>query len=202
MVDALQSLDQADRDRIRQAVADARASTAAKFDFIVVPASDHYALFPEVWAAAAAMVLTGMLALLKPWLTIGTGFIVIVVLFIAFSVLFSWWPIRVLLVPRFYKRICASRMARHQFAAHLISKDQEHNGVMLFVSLAERHIEIIAERDAHAAAPAGTWDRIVSDATSAVRGRGLAVGLVNAISECGCVLGRAFPKVTRIIDIE
>jgi putative membrane protein len=194
LVDALHSLDQADRDRVRKAVADARDSTAAKFDFIVVPASDHYALFPEVWAAAAAMVLTGLLALVKPWLSIGTGFIVIVALFVAFSALFSWWPIRMRLVPRFHKRICASRMARHQFAAHLISKDQEHNGVMLFVSLAERHLEIIAERDAHVAVPAGTWDRIVSDATSAARGRGLAVGLVNAISECGRALAAAFPR--------
>jgi putative membrane protein len=194
LVDALHSLEQAERDRIRKAIADARASTSAKFDFVVVPASDHYALFPEVWAAAVALVLTGVLALAKPWLSIGTGFVVSVVAFIAFSVLFEWWPIRVRLVPRFYKRICASRMARHQFAAHLISKDQEHNGVMLFVSLAERHIEIIAERDAHAAAPAGTWDRIVADAASAIGGRGLTVGVVNAILECGRVLAGAFPR--------
>jgi len=194
LVDALHSLDQAERDRVRKAVVDARASTSAKFDFVVVPASDHYALFPEVWAAAVALVLTGVLALAKPWLAIGTGFVVSVVLFVAFSVLFEWWPIRIHLVPGFYKRICASRMARHQFAAHLISKDQKHDGVMLFVSLAERHIEIIAERDAHAAAPAGTWGRIVSDATSAIRGRGFVVGLVNAIAECGRVLATAFPR--------
>lgn len=175
------------------AVAAARAATGAHFDFVAVPASDHYALFPEVWAAAVALVLTGVLALMKPWLSIGTGFAVTTVLFIAFSVAFEWWPIRVRLVPRIYRRIAASRMARHQFAAHLISRDLEHNGVMLFVSLAEHHLEIIAERDAHAAVPAGTWERIVSDATAAMRGRGLAVGLAGAISECGRVLAAAFP---------
>jgi putative membrane protein len=192
LVDALHSLDQSDRDRVRNAVAEARNSTAAKFDFVVVPASDRYALFPEVWAAAAAMVLTGVLALVKPWLTIGTGFIVIVALFVAFSALLSWWPLRVLLVPRFHKRICASRMAHHQFAAHLVSKDQERNGVMLFVSLAERHMEIIAERDAHAAVPAGTWDRIIADAAAEMSsdvGRGLA----SAAVACGNALSTAFP---------
>jgi putative membrane protein len=196
LVDALHNLPAADRERARKAAEAARHSTVARFDFIVVPASDHYALFPEVWAAAIALVLTGVLALFRPWLSIGTGFAVTTVLFIAFSVVLEWWPLRVRLVPRFYKRICASRMARHQFAAHLISKDQEHNGVMLFVSLAERHLEIIAERDAHAAVPAGTWERIVSDATSAMRGRGPAVGLVNAISECGRVLAQPFPRRT------
>jgi len=197
LVDALHSLPEQDRERVRKAVEAARGATAAKFDFIVVPASDHYALFPEIWAAAVALVLTGALALAEPWLSIGTGFVVTTVLFIAFSVAFEWWPIRVRLVPRIYKRIAASRMARHQFAAHLISKDAEHNGVMLFVSLAEHHLEIIAERDAHAAVPAGTWDRIVSDATSAMRGRGVAVGLVSAIADCGRMLAQAFPVSAR-----
>ena len=182
----------ADRERIRQAVTSARASTSAKFDFIVVPASDHYVLFPEVWAAAVALVLTGVLALVKPWLSIGAGFVVTTVLFIAFSVALEWWPIRVRLVPRFYKRIAASRMARHQFAAHLISKDQEHNGVMLFVSLAEHHLEIIAERDAHAHVPAGTWERIIAEATSKVS-TNLAEGLANAVRACGDALSAAFP---------
>ena len=182
----------ADRERIREAVAAARASTSAKFDFIVVPASDHYVLFPEVWAAAVALILTGVLALVKPWLSIGTGFVVSTVLFIAFSIAFEWWSIRVRLVPRYYKRIAASRMARHQFAAHLISKDQEHNGVMLFVSLAEHHLEIIAERDAHAAIPAGTWDRIIAEATSKMS-TNLAEGLANAVRACGNALSAAFP---------
>ncbi len=195
MVDPLHALPASDRERIRKAVETARASTSAKFDFAVVPASDHYALFPEIWAAAVALVLTGVLALAKPWLSIGTGFVVSVVLFIAFSVAFEWWPIRVRLVPRFYKRICASRMARHQFAAHLISKDQEHNGVLLFVSLAERHLEIIAERDAHAAVPCGTWDRIIADATAKMS-VDMAGGLANAVFACGNVLSAAFPAST------
>ena len=193
MVDALHRLPAADRERIRKAVEAARGGTSAKFDFIVIPASDHYALFPEVWAAAVALVLTGVLALARPWLSIGTGFVVTTVLFIAFSVAFEWWPIRVRLVPRVYKRIAAGRMARHQFAAHLISRDREHNGVMLFVSLAERHLEIIAERGAHEAVPAGTWDRIIADGTAAIRGRGLAIGLMNAIAACGSALSAAFP---------
>jgi putative membrane protein len=83
-------------------------------------------------------------------------------------------------------------MARHQFSAHLISRDTEHNGVMVFVSLAEHHLEIIAERDAHAAVPTGTWDRIVADATAKMS-RNQADGLIEAISACGAVLAKVFP---------
>lgn len=196
MVDALHSLNEADRKRVRAAVEAARASTAAKFDFVVVPASDHYALYPVVWSAVLSIALTGALSLLRPHLTIGAGGIVTAALFAVLSFLLELWPLRMLLAPRKVKRTLCSRMARHQFSAHLISRDIEHNGVMLFISLAEHHLEIIAERDAHAAAPDGTWDRIVSDATAKMSGN-LADGLVDAVTACGAVLSKAFPSSAR-----
>ena len=196
MVDALHSLNEADRKRVRAAVEAARASTAAKFDFVVVPASDHYALYPVVWSAVLSIALTGALSLLRPHLTIGAGVIVTAALFALLSFLLELWPVRMLLAPRRVKRTLCGRMARHQFSAHLISRDTEHNGVLLFVSLAEHHLEIIAERDAHAAAPDGTWDRIVSDATAKMSGN-LADGLVDAVTACDAVLSKAFPSSAR-----
>jgi len=196
LVDALHSLNEADRKRVRAAVEAARASTAAKFDFVVVPASDHYALYPVVWSAVLSIALTGALSLLRPHLTIGAGVIVTAALFALLSFLLELWPVRMLLAPRRVKRTLCGRMARHQFSAHLISRDTEHNGVLLFVSLAEHHLEIIAERDAHAAAPDGTWDRIVSDATAKMSGN-LADGLVDAVTACGAVLSKAFPSSAR-----
>jgi len=196
LVDALHSLNEADRKRVRAAVEAARASTAAKFDFVVVPASDHYALYPVVWSAVLSIALTGALSLLRPHLTIGAGVIVTAALFALLSLLLELWPVRMLLAPRKVKRTLCGRMARHQFSAHLISRDTEHNGVLLFVSLAEHHLEILAERDAHAAAPDGTWDRIVSDATAKMSGN-LADGLVDALTACGAVLSKAFPSSAR-----
>jgi putative membrane protein len=192
LVDALHTLSQADRQRVRAAVDAARKATSAKFDFVVVPASEHYALYPVVWSAVLSIVLTGALSLVRPHLTIGAGVMVTAALFVLLSFLLELWPVRMALAPRKVKRVMCSRMARHQFSAHLISRDTGHNGVMLFVSLAEHHLEIIAERDAHAAVPAGTWDRIVTDATAKVSGN-LADGLVDSISVCGAVLSKAFP---------
>jgi putative membrane protein len=191
LVDALHGLNDADRKRVRDAVAAVRQSTAAKFDFVVVPASDHYALYSVVWSSVLSIALTGALSLWRPHLTIGAGVIVTAALFALLS--FVLEPVRFAIAPRKVKRAMCSRMARHQFSAHLISRDTEHNGVMVFVSLAEHHLEIIAERDAHAAVPAGTWDSIVADATAKMP-RSLVDGLVDAVTACGAVLAKAFPR--------
>ncbi|MEI9933227.1 MAG: hypothetical protein WDM89_22515 [Rhizomicrobium sp.] len=185
-------LTEADRRRVRAAIVAARASTAAKFDFVVVPASDHYALYPVAWSAVLSIALTGALSLWRPHLTIGAGVMVTAALFALLSFLLELWPVRMALAPRKVKRAMCGRMARHQFSAHAISRDTEHNGVMVFVSLAERHLEIIAERDAHAAVPAGTWDRIVTGATAKMSGN-LTDGLIEAVSACGDALAAAFP---------
>jgi len=193
LVDALHRLSGADRQRVRAAVDAARKATSAKFDFVVVPASDHYALYPMMWSAILSIGLTGAVSVWRSHLTIGTGVIVTAALFGFLLLVLELWPMRMLITPRSMKRSACGRMARHQFSAHLISRDTEHNGVMLFVSLAEHHLEIIAERDAHAAVPAGTWDRIISDATAKMSDN-LADGLIDAASACGAVLSKAFPS--------
>jgi len=195
LVDNLHHFPAADRERIRAAIEHVRASTSAKFAFVAVPASDHYALFAEVWAAVVSLVLTGALALVRPHFSIGAGFVVNAALFVALSLIFEWWPIRLALVPAGFKRMAVARMARHQYAANLISKDAEHNGVMLFASLAERHLEIIAERDAHAHAPPGTWESIIANATATMQRQSVAEGLVQAILACGQVQSAAFPAM-------
>jgi putative membrane protein len=193
LVDPLHLFSGDDRERIRRAVAEAQHATAAKFAFVAVPASDHYVWFPVVWAALSALVATGVLALVRPHLGIGTGFAVNAGSFVVLCLAFDWWPIRIRLVPPHFKEAALANAAQRAYAAHLIAKDDENNGVMLFVSLAERHLQIVAERDAHAALPEGTWDRIVSDATAAMRRTGEADGLVQAIGGCGAVLATAFP---------
>jgi len=196
LVDPLHHFPPSDRERLHRAIESARKSTSAKFEFIAVPASERYALFPVAWGAVAALVATGILAALRPWLGIGTGFVVDAVLFVIFCVVLDWWPLRLFLVPRAARRAAASRMAHREFAAHVMSQDPAHSGVLLFVSLAERHLEIVAGRAAHAAVPAGTWDKIVSDATASM-GRGTVDGLVSAIAACGATLATAFPPVSR-----
>jgi putative membrane protein len=193
LVDALHHVSASDRERVRAALEHVRAATSAKFAFVAVPASDRYVLFPEVWAAVVSLALTGALALARPHLPIGAGFAVNAALFIALSFIFEWRPIHIRLVPAPFKRAAVSRLARHEFAVHVISRDKENNGVMLFASLAERHLEIIAERDAHAHAPTGTWETIVANATATMRNQSVAEGLIQAILACGQVQAASFP---------
>ncbi len=66
--------------------------------------------------------------------------------------------------------------------------------MLFFVSLGERYVEVIADRDIHARVPEGIWDRIVADFIAAVKAGRLADGFIAAIEACAAVLETHYPR--------
>ena len=65
--------------------------------------------------------------------------------------------------------------------------------MLIFVSLGERYVEILADRDTHKLAPEGTWDKIVAEFLSKVKSGAVADGILAAIEACGTVLETHHP---------
>ncbi len=171
----------------------ARDRTSADFALVIVPASDRYTLYPFVWAAIIALSATGIVALLRPECTIRTGFIVDGAMFIALALLFDWRPLRMRLVPAEVKRRHARELAHREFAVRIVAPGTRRDGVMFFLSIAERYVEILADRDTHALAPAGTWNKIVADFLASVKAGRVADGVLNAVEACGAILEEHHP---------
>jgi len=194
MVTMRTPLTQVDHARIHAAIAAVERRTSAIFALAVVPLSERYLLYPLVWGAALSLAATGALALLHPELGIGLGFIVDAALFIVLSLILDWRPLRLRLVPRRVRHAHARQLAHREFAARILANAQHRNGVLFFVSLGERYVEAIADRDIHARVPAGTWDRIVADFIAAVKAGQSADGFVAAIEACATVLETHYPR--------
>jgi len=186
-------LTEAEHERIRAATAAVERRTSSTFALVIVRESDRYTLFPIVWAAALAFLAAGVLALARPALPIGTGLAVEAALFAALALLLDWRRLRLMTVPRRFKHAQARQLAHREFAARILANAAHRNGVLFFVSLGERYVEVIADRGIHAKVPAGTWERIVADFVAAVAAGRLADGFVAAAEACGAVLETHFP---------
>ena len=184
----------ADRERIHAATAAVERRTSALFALAIVPVSERYVLFPVVWGAVLALAATGVLAFLLPELGIVTGVVINAALFILLSLVLDWLPLRLMLVPRRAKHAHARQLAHREFAARILANAQHRNGVLFFVSLGERYVEIIADRDIHARVPEGTWDKIVADFIAAVKAGRLADGFIAALDACAALLEAHYPR--------
>jgi putative membrane protein len=192
MVTAL--LSPRDSERIREAVAAVEARSAAEFVVVVTLASDGYALYPLVWAALGALVAGGLLAFLVPEWGARPIFALQAAFFVATALALEWPGLRRYLVPGRVKRAHASQLARLQFAARVEGRTEARTGLLLFVSLAERHVEIIADAGIHARAGDESWQQVIAGFRAAVARGALVDGFITAIAACGDLLAAHAPR--------
>ena len=73
--------------------------------------------------------------------------------------------------------------------------DTEHNnGVLIYLLLAERAIEIVADRAVHRVVPAGEWQSIVGRMGAALREGRYEDGITQALEEVSALLVQHFPQ--------
>ena len=187
-------LTQDEQARIHAAKAAVEQRTAAEFAVVVVPVSDRYPYVGLAWGAVAALAVALVVALVSPDSELLEALAAQVTALIVFALVFDWMPLRLRLVSRHHKNARARQLARREFAAHIIGGGPHRNRVLLFVSLGERYVEILADRDTHALVPDGTWDRIVADFLAKVKAGAVANGILAAIAACGSVLETHHPR--------
>jgi putative membrane protein len=188
----LVKLSQPERQRIHAVAVAAEAQTHARFASVIISASDRYTLYPPLWGAIVALMAGAGLALARPELSLRMGVLIEAAAFAGFALIFDWFPLRLMLVPKRAKHEHARNLAQREFAARILAPGGD--GILFFVSLGERHVEILASREVHAKVGDTAWNAIVADFTAAAKAGHIADGAVSAIQACAGHLAAHFPK--------
>jgi putative membrane protein len=185
-------MNEQDHQRIQAAVTTAEAKTHVRFAAVVVPASDRYGLYPLVWSAMLAFAVGATLALFLPDLPVRRAILIEAGVLAVLALAFDWFVLRLLLVPGHIKREHAGALARREFAARILSPSGE--GLLFFVSLGERYVELLATPKVHAAVGEAAWNGIVADFTAAAKAGRVTDGIVAGVEGCAGHLAAHFPK--------
>ena len=186
-------LTDSDKQQLREAIRAAESKTRGEIVTVIARASGDYFYYPTLWAA--------LLAILAPLVPVGfdisfapLGVVELqLVVFALLTLVFRWPPLKLKLVPRSVKQQYCMRRAREQFLAQNLHTTRDRTGVLLYVSVAEHYVELLADAGIDAKVPAGTWDRIVEDFTAHLRAGRIATGFVEAVHAIGTQLAVHFP---------
>lgn len=187
-----------DRERIASAIRAAEAETAGEIYCVVAHRSDGY-FFASAFAVTIGILLVSLaaaFALEHWWVAVRLPqFIVVQLLAVAAAGALLWWApgLRIWLVPRRLLWRAAHANALGQFYARNVHLTTARTGVLVFVSLAERYAEVVADAGIHAKVPQDKWDGIVRDLIEHARENRLADGFVSAIATVGALLSEHFP---------
>lgn len=199
MSDASPLFSDADRERIREAVAQAERRTAGEIVPYVVRRSGDYDV--ATWRGASYVALLAGIAMLAlawqyqgwswTWLysawAVGLAMAVGGVLGALLSLI---EPVRRWLAGAARLDVQVHRRAAVAFVEEEVFDTRDRTGILLFVSLFEHRIEVVGDTGINAKVQQEEWVEIVDAIRDGIRSRTLADGLVEAVERCGDLLHR------------
>ncbi len=189
----------AERERIRAAVAEAETRTAGEIVPYVVRRSGDYEV--AAWrAASAGALLVGMLALAVAWGYDGWGWgwlysawalaLAMTLGGVAGALLSLAGPVRRALAGPALLDEQVHRRAAVAFVEEEVFDTRDRTGILLFVSLFEHRIEVVGDAGINAKVEPAEWEAVVGLVRDGIRRQSLADGLAEAIARCGDLLHR------------
>ncbi|MEM8593861.1 MAG: TPM domain-containing protein [Pseudomonadota bacterium] len=183
-----------EKDTLAQRIKTLELQTDGEMVMVITPYSDHYRYICAAYAAMLALVTP--LFLTHWWGLIGDAYGVFCAQVFVFCVLlaiFQIWPVRRLLVTRSVMHSRAKKMAHELFFMQNVHHKTQRNAIMLFVSEAERYVEVLADRDMAECVSSDVWQSIVDEFIQCVCEGNVFDGYSGAIERCGALLIDAFP---------
>jgi len=198
-------LTEAEKTALRERIQQAESGTTGEIVTVIANQSDGYRFIPLLWAALISLSIPGLLLLYHHFATTGWNYPgnspvelapvyrIQALVFLGLGSLFQWKPVRLWLIPNSVKQHRAQRHAREQFFLQHLHSTQEHNGVLIFVSVAEHYVEIIVDKAVAEAVDNLVWQGTVDEFIQHVRKGNIATGFEEAVDHCKAILCEHFP---------
>jgi len=206
-------LSDADRDEVSAAIAAAESKSSGEIVAVATPISDayhdvalHWALIPLfavlAWAAWRPTALVWWYDFLfggwSPDPTM-SQLLTLLMFFAALKftvalLILKWMPLRLLLTPGATKHRRVRRRAISIFKAAAEKRTAGKTGVLIYLSMAERRAEIVADEAIVKVTDEHTWGEAMNALITDVRDGRPGDGIVAAIERVGTVLAEHFPR--------
>lgn len=96
--------------------------------------------------------------------------------------------------PRLWARESAAERALEVFSLLRVWDTEHNNGVLIYLLLADRDVEIVADRGIHGRCGQEVWERICREMETAFRAGRFEEGIVAGVTAVGAELARHFPR--------
>jgi putative membrane protein len=193
--------DKVDHARVSAAIRAAEKTTSGEIFCVLARSSDGY--FHAALAILSGSILLVSLAVAiwldSTWHTLRlASFVGAQCLALAAGMLVLWaFPtLRIRLVPKRVRYAKAHANAVRQFLALNIHTTSARTGVLVFVSLAERYAEIVADSGINEKVDQSEWNRIVAGLVEAAGSGHLTEGFEGAVAAAGSLLAAHFPPAS------
>ena len=197
-----------DKNRIAKAVELAEKKTSGEIATALIKESSDYAVYELSFSLMAGFIYFSILLIFYPavssWVEnlfwssqswyVTAFYGLTTILLIGLTYFFSNLPfVDRLIVPRRIMEEKVRSRAMQHFAESGVYSTRDHTGILIFISLLERRVEVLADKGISEKIPQDQWDSLVADLSAAIKAGSMADGLCQAVESCGKKLSGHFP---------
>ena len=187
-------LTQQQQQQVAEAVTRAEQQTDAEIVTVLAPRADDYSYIPLLWASLIALLVPALAHVLVGGLETYSLLMLQWASFVLLGLIFRLPAITTRLIPPRVRHWRASNLARRQFLEQKLHHTQDRTGVLIFVSEAERYVEILVDEGISRHLDDSEWGTIVSDFTRRVALRHTPEGFIACIDACAQLLAQHVPR--------
>jgi putative membrane protein len=186
-----------EKERVREAVAQAESHSSGEIATMVVWASDRYREAEALGALLVAALIAVVAAVALRHVTIWSYIPLVCLLYFPALLLFRRFP-RLKLSFAGARRVAEAvgERALVAFYQQGLYRTKDETGILIFISLLERKVWILGDRGINRKIPPGQWKSLVDELTRGLRQGTAADSLCLVISRCGDELARHFPRLS------
>ncbi|SKA76931.1 putative membrane protein [Paucidesulfovibrio gracilis DSM 16080] len=187
-------LNQQDRQHIIEAVQEAERKTSGEIVPLVADMSDQY----PAAEFNGAMVLGMLTAIASAWLlgleTIWLFLPVFCLTYVVFFLLVRTLPaLKRFFVPGQVLNHAVSQAAINAFHVHGLHRTRDMTGILIYISVFEHKVHVLADKGINDRVPPQTWNEIVGIITDGIRRGEQGKAIAKAVTRCGELLSVNFP---------
>ncbi|MBL1273100.1 MAG: TPM domain-containing protein [Oceanospirillales bacterium] len=186
-------LNKQEQEQVAAAISAVERETDAEVVTVLTAQADNYAYIPLLWAGLIALLVPGIVNYFTGWLVADMLLLGQWGVFILLSLVFRIPGINTRLIPRSVRYWRASNLARRQFLEQNLHHTAGATGMLIFVSEAERYVEILVDRGISSEIDNGAWEAIVATFTEQVKQGETLQGFITCIEACGTHLKTKVP---------
>jgi putative membrane protein len=193
-------LNDAEKRQVEAAVADAEKQTAGEIVVMIVPASYSYPMAEVIGAAACALPVSILLTIYigglfwmgtrDMWLFMGI-----------FALLWLGFRYLVKGLPWLKRRFISKREVEEEvqeaavtaFYQNGLFRTRDETGVLLYISVFEHKVWVLADRGINDKVPKDAWTEVVDVITSGIHEKRQGEAICTAVESAGGLLARHFP---------
>lgn len=186
-------LTQSEQQQVAEAIERIERDTDAELVTVLAEQADDYRYIPLLWAGLIALLIPGTVLFFTATISAWQLLLVQWATFIVLALLFRMPSLTTRLIPRSVRHWRACNLARRQFIELNLHHTEGGTGMLIFVSEAERYVEILVDRGIASRIDNSAWEAIVAGFTDQVHNGQVLEGFLGCIEACGSLLKEYVP---------